>query len=68
MAFKLIVDKYSVLTIIGEYYFAQQDTTNSIHSFIAQIGQNITQFNSVILCSNRYFSIDRADIMFLYTI
>jgi hypothetical protein len=52
MAFKIAVDKYSVLTIVGEYYYAQMDTTNQNHSIIAQIGPNLTVSNSVLAFIN----------------
>ena len=51
MAYQINVDQYSVLTIVGEYLYANQDLTNMNHSFIAQIGNNMTNFNSVKLFS-----------------
>ena len=52
MSFIINVDTYSVLTMVGEFYYAMLDTTNLNHSMVAQIGQNSTIFSSVTFYLN----------------
>lgn len=45
MAFPIVVDDYSVLSVGGAYNLASQDTSNT--NFLFQFSQNITQYPSV---------------------
>jgi len=51
IAFPIVVDKYTMLTITGGYLLAYKSNVNQ-QSFLAQIGENLTVFNSVIIYIN----------------
>jgi len=48
IAFPIVVDKYTMLTITGGYLLAYKSNVNQL-SFLSQIGENLTVFNSVII-------------------
>jgi len=53
IAFPITVDQYSVLSITGVYMLANGQQYNSL-SFLAQIGNNITTFNSLYYQRNQF--------------
>lgn len=72
MAFRVVVDEYSVLSIGGAFSYVSDDSLND-QSFLFQFGKKITPYASVCLLYNPYLifsciTIDKIVSLFLFLI